>query len=618
MANEKISDLPEKLNPTATDFVPLVDSTDPGNLVTKKTTLGAILRNLLSEDQKGVPLGVATLDATGKIPASQIPEDILISGGEPGPTGPTGVAGIVGPRGATGPSGYIGSDGSTGPTGSFGASGATGIVGATGPRGFAGPTGVSGPLGPTGPAGVNGATGATGVSPVVSAVPGFPNKIRIGGIEVEAAAGATGPTGLGATGIQGPTGTAGYIGRDGTTGATGIMGATGPAAATIRIVGQINQWPPANPDIGDTWIAVDPVPPEVPAELQVYPGDAVTFTDVGEWINVGPIRGPQGPSGPAGVSGLMGASGPTGSRGLQGQFGATGLTGPIGPTGPAGNNATNYVLSVNQQTGAVVLGANSILLSNAFTVKAVSQGAYSDGVVVAAGTPIETVVKNMLQAVVPAQYTAPTLSIGTNAELTYEYGASVTSTLVPVWAANDAGSATNFRIKKDGVTTQTTTGASPTNYTASFTLSSPVTFLVEADYAQGPQKYDNMGNASGTPISAGTATSSTLTFTPRNKRYWGVSTSANITDTEIRALSNELATTRVQARNDLTPVGQYIYFAYPASFGLATIKFNGYITTSSFQLTTRSFTNAFGHQESYYIYRTQFVQTSPDIDIEVL
>lgn len=618
MANEKISDLPEKLNPTANDLVPLVDTADPDNLVTKKTTLGAILRNLLSEEQKGAPLGVATLDAAGKIPVAQIPDDILNAGGDPGPTGATGIQGIVGPRGATGPAGYVGSDGATGATGIFGPTGPTGVVGPTGPRGFEGPTGASGLRGATGPAGSNGVTGATGPAPVVTSVPGFPNKIRVGGIEVEAAAGATGPTGLGATGLQGPTGAAGYVGRDGSTGATGIQGATGPAGAEIRILGQINQWPPVNPDIGDTWLAGDDIPPEVPTELQVYPGDAVTYTDAGEWVNVGPIRGPQGPSGPSGVAGPSGAAGPTGARGLQGQFGATGPTGPLGPTGPAGNNATNYVLSVNQQTGAVVLGADAILLSNSFTVKATSQGAYSDGSVIAAGTPIETVVKNMLQTVVPATYTQPTLSLSTSSSLVYEYGASVTSTLVPAWAANDAGAATVFRIKKDGVTAQTTHGSTPASYTTSFTLTSATAFLIEADYAQGVQKTDNLGNSSGSPISAGTKTSATLTFTPQNKRYWGVSSAATITDAQIRALSGELATSRIQTRNDFNPNGQYIYLAYPASFGLATIKFNGYIATSSFQLTTRNFTNAYGHTESYYIYRTQFVQTSPDIDIEVL
>jgi len=355
------------------------------------------------------------------------------------------------------------------------------------------------------------------------------------------------------------------------------------------------------------WIVSDPIPIGANlTDLYLNENDGVAWIETdtgGAWLNVGPIRGPQGSQGPTG------ASGPRGTQGLQGSRGAT---------GPQGDPATNYVLSVNQQTGAVVLSANSILLANSFTVKATSQGAYSDGSVISAGTPIETVVKNMLQTVVPATYTQPTLSLATNVSLIYEYGASVTSTLVPAWAANDAGAATVFRIKKDGVTAQTTSGTSPASYATSFTLNAATSFVVEADYGQGAQKTDNLGNASGSPIAAGTKISSTLTFTPQNKRYWGLSSSATITDSQIRALSSELATSRLQTRNDFNPNGQYIYFAYPVSFGLATIKFNGYIATSSFQLTTRNFTNAYGYTESYYIYRTQYVQTSPDIDIEVL
>lgn len=276
------------------------------------------------------------------------------------------------------------------------------------------------------------------------------------------------------------------------------------------------------------------------------------------------------------------------------------------------------VLSYDAALGGWVNAAPGGVITTEFTVKAVNQGVYSDGVTVPAGTALEDVIKNMLQVVVPAVYTQPTLSLSASNSLIYEYGASVTSTLTPTWAPNDAGAATVFRIKKDGATVQTTNSSSPASYAASFTLNAATSFIAEADYDQGAQKTDNMGNVSGSPISAGTKTSTALTFTPRNKRYWGLSASTTITDAEILALSSELATSRVQTRNDFNPTGQYIYFAYPASFGLATIKFNGYIATSAFQMTPRPFVNAYQHEEAYYIYRTQFVQTSPDIDIEVL
>ena len=254
-----------------------------------------------------------------------------------------------------------------------------------------------------------------------------------------------------------------------------------------------------------------------------------------------------------------------------------------------------------------------------FAVKAVSQGSYADGMLIPAGTSLEAIIRNMLQTRVPAVYTQPNLTINTSSALAYEYGASVSVSVSLTWTANDAGAATTFRYKKDGTVVQSVSGATPTAFSTSFVLNSATTFTGEADYSQGPQKYDNMGDPSGSPIAAGTkTTTNSVVFVPRHKRYWGLSTSASITDAELRTLNSELATSRVQTRNDFTPVNQYIYLAYPASFGLATIKFNGYIATNSWPLTTRNFVNASGYTESYYIYRTQFTQNSPDIDVEVL
>jgi hypothetical protein len=376
----------------------------------------------------------------------------------------------------------------------------------------------------------------------------------------------------------------------------------------MRIMGELIEWPPSpSPDFGDLWVAVDPIPADVPADLSVNPSDGIVWAESGaggDWLNIGPFQGPSGPSGP------IGATGATGVRGIQGVRGAT---------GPQGDPATNYVLSVNAQTGAVLLDSADIAIDQNITVMAVSQGAYADGNVISAGTTLTTILKNMLQVRVPATYTQPALTISTSSALAYEYGSNISVTTSLNWTKNDAGNAAAFRYKKDGTVVQTISDTTPTSFSQSFTLNAAATITGEADYEIGPQKYDNMGDASGSPIVAGTkTTANSVVFTPRHKRYWGLSANATLTDAEIRALNSELATTRVQTRNDFNPVNQYIYIAYPASFGLATIKFNGYIATSSWPLTTRDFTNAQGYAESYHIYRTQYTQNSPDIDIEVL
>lgn len=265
--------------------------------------------------------------------------------------------------------------------------------------------------------------------------------------------------------------------------------------------------------------------------------------------------------------------------------------------------------------------AGAGVVSEDFSVLGVSQGAYASGNVVPAGTPLETVIKNMLQVLVPATYTQPTLSISTSNAVVYEYGAPVSITLNLSWAKNDAGDATQFTYKLGSTLLTTVSASSPASYAYSAaSLASTLVFTGTATYAAGAIKTDNFGDPSPVgAIPAGTkTTSNSISVVPRHKRYWGLSANPDITDAEILQLNSELATARAQTRNDFNPAAEYIYIVYPASFGAATIKFNGYIATSSWQLTIRNFVNANGYTESYRIYRTQYTQNSPDIDIEVL
>jgi hypothetical protein len=68
MANKKISELPFKSAPVAGDIIPIVDATNPSNLATKRTTVGSVFAAF-----SGSPNGVASLDAEGKVPITQLP-----------------------------------------------------------------------------------------------------------------------------------------------------------------------------------------------------------------------------------------------------------------------------------------------------------------------------------------------------------------------------------------------------------------------------------------------------------------------------------------------------------------------------------------------------------------
>lgn len=229
MSNTRISELPEKQIPTLSDLVPIVDTQDPTNLETKRTTVGAILE--------------------------------LGGGGGGGGNGATGPAGPTGPRGATGPQGV------------------TGVTGATGPAGIAGVSGATGPQGATGVQGIVGITGATGPQ--------------------------------------------------------------GPAGSGVTIKGTASSYPPApSPAAGDMWLVANPLPEGFP--VGTASGDGLVWSGT-EWVNVGPIRGPQGVAGNSGATGPQGAQGVTGATGPIGATGPEGATGPQGETGPAGADGADGV-----------------------------------------------------------------------------------------------------------------------------------------------------------------------------------------------------------------------------------------------------------------------------------
>lgn len=225
----------------------------------------------------------------GVVPTNEEEWKLYVSGvaGETGPEGPQGPKGDTGPQGPQGLQGVKGDTGARGPQG---------IQGETGPQGVKGDTGETGPTGPEGPQGIQGLQGVKGDT------------------------GARGPEGH--QGIQGPKGDKGDKGENGT-GLTII--------STLATVADLEPLKPTA-KAGDAY-AVGIAPPR----------DIYLFSEnISEFVNQGPIQGPQGhegPQGPQGIQGLVGPTGPQGEQGpqgIQGEKGATGATGPVGPKGDQG------------------------------------------------------------------------------------------------------------------------------------------------------------------------------------------------------------------------------------------------------------------------------------------
>jgi hypothetical protein len=103
----------------------------------------------------------------------------------------------------------------------------------------------------------------------------------------------------------------------------------------------------------------------------------------------------------------------------------------------------------------------------------------------------------------------------------------------------------------------------------------------------------------------------------QNKRYWGVSALTSLSDAQIIALSSEFETDRLQTRTFDCTGGKYFYFAYPASFGVASFKVGG-LSFSDMSLTVRAFVNASGYSESYNIYKVNNIQNGSNIEVEIL
>jgi hypothetical protein len=136
----------------------------------------------------------------------------------------------------------------------------------------------------------------------------------------------TGPTGP--QGPQGPQGPAGSEGPQGPLGAQGLAGPQGPegpqgppgAGITVKgSVQNVGSLPTTGNKAGDAYVVTNT------GDLHVWDG--------AQWIDMGPLQGPQGPQG---LQGAAGAQGPQGIAGTAGATGADGAQGPIGPAGPQG------------------------------------------------------------------------------------------------------------------------------------------------------------------------------------------------------------------------------------------------------------------------------------------
>ena len=98
---------------------------------------------------------------------------------------------------------------------------------------------------------------------------------------------------------------------------------------------------------------------------------------------------------------------------------------------------------------------------------------------------------------------------------------------------------------------------------------------------------------------------STITYTFVNRRFWGVSTKASgYTEADVEGLAGtELSNSGSKSFSSTTAAGEYIIWASRTALGTRTFTVGGF--EGGFQAPeTVSITNASGFTENYYVYRS--------------
>lgn len=101
-----------------------------------------------------------------------------------------------------------------------------------------------------------------------------------------------------------------------------------------------------------------------------------------------------------------------------------------------------------------------------------------------------------------------------------------------------------------------------------------------------------------------------------NRVHWGPLVNSSLTSPDILSLSNSTLSSSRSRTFTINCSNQYIWVTFPVAYGAATFKVNGFNTT--FNQSIVSHTNAYGHVENYYTYRSQFLQNGSGIEVQVL
>lgn len=244
-------------------------------------------------------------------------------------------------------------------------------------------------------------------------------------------------------------------------------------------------------------------------------------------------------------------------------------------------------------------GGGDAVLSDDLTT-AISVGGIDSGVTYEAGTPLETLLRDLLEPTLFPTLTNPSASITCNSSQYYEVKSSVSAmqatvalnrgSINPKYGTSGyrAGVATGYAIATSGADTEYSDSSENSGVFSipALTRSTKGNIVVAgtASYAQGEQPKDSKGNNYDSPLPAGSVSANkTLTFI--QAYFYGASNSATVAD--FTGLSKSV-TAKGQKTFNYTTNNQHMVFAYDSSYGnLKSITdANGFDVTSGWTKNT--------------------------------
>lgn len=224
-------------------------------------------------------------------------------------------------------------------------------------------------------------------------------------------------------------------------------------------------------------------------------------------------------------------------------------------------------------------GSGSGALTADLTVYGVTQGMYSSGQTIPAGTSLEDIVKNMLQTIIPPVYTSPSLNLAGSGQFNLEAGTNIQPILTPTFNMNDGGSAILYTLRKDGVE-QVSSASVQAFSDIAYTLGDfLITYQATVSFNQGGIKNDNMGNPYPTgQIQAGSVNSNPVQYNGKRMLFFAADTgvAAPTSSAEVRILAGkQLGPINGTTLSISIPAGtKRVVIAYPSSIrDITSIKY---------------------------------------------